>query len=292
MADATGNKSAKNFYTDVPVKSDGFYLKGLNGYDWGIKDRMTRMFNKTSGKSVMLAFDHGYIMGPTSGLERPDITVTPLLEYADVLMCTRGVLRGCIPATANKPISLRVTTGATILRELSHECIGVAIDDAIRLNASAMAVQVFAGAEYEHNSLKNLAELVDAGIRYGIPTLGVTAVGKDMVRDSRYLGMASRICAELGCQFVKTYYCVEGFEEVTAGCPVPIVIAGGKKLPEADALQMCYQAIQEGAAGVDMGRNIFQAEDPVAMMLAVREVVHQGATSDKAYQMYCDLKKK
>jgi len=291
MADQTGNKSAKNFQSDVPASSEGFYLKGLNGYDWGVKDRMTRMFDKTSGKTVMLAFDHGYIMGPTSGLERMDLTVTPLIEYADVLMCTRGALRACVPPTSNKPISLRCSTGATILgREMSYECVGVAIDDAIRLNASAMAVQVFIGAEFEHNSLKNLAELIDAGLRHGIPTLGVTAVGKDMVRDSRYLGMATRVCAEIGCQFVKTYYCAEGFEEVTAGCPVPIVIAGGKKLPELDALQMCEDAIREGAAGVDMGRNIFQAECPVSMIKAVRAVVHEGLTTAKAYEMYCELK--
>lgn len=292
MADASGNKIAKNYYTDVPVKNEGFYLKGLNGYDWGIKDRMTRMFNPKSGRTVMLAFDHGYIMGPTAGLERMDITVTPLIEYADVLMCTRGALRSCVPANSNKPVALRCSTGATLLRELSYECIGVNIDDAIRLNASAMAIQVFAGAEFEHNSLKNLAETVDAGVRYGIPTLGVTAVGKDMVRDARYLGMATRVCAELGCQFVKTYYCSEGFEEVVAGCPVPIVIAGGKKLPEDEALEMCWNAINEGAAGVDMGRNIFQAQDPIAMIQAVREIVHNNETAEKAYQLYCDTRKK
>ncbi|MDO4576406.1 MAG: 3-hydroxy-5-phosphonooxypentane-2,4-dione thiolase [Planctomycetia bacterium] len=292
MADATGNKIAKNYYVDVKVKQDGFYLKGLNGYDWGIQDRMTRMFNKKSGRTVMLAFDHGYIMGPTAGLERPDVTVLPLAEYADVLMCTRGALRGCIPSTVNKPVALRCTTGATLLRELSYECLGVDIEDAVRLNASAMAIQVFCGAEYEHNSLENLAKAVDAGLRYGIPTLGVTAVGKDMVRDARYLGMATRVCAELGCQFVKTYYCAEGFEEVVAGCPVPIVIAGGKKLPENEALEMCWKAIDEGASGVDMGRNIFQSDDPVSMLKAVRSIVHDGETAEKAYQMYCDLKGK
>ncbi len=290
MADATGNKNAKNFQSDVAVESGGFYLKGLNGYDWGVKDRMTRMFSQKSGRTVMLAFDHGYIMGPTSGLERMDLTVTPLVEYADVLMCTRGALRSCVPPTSNKPVALRCSTGATILgREMSYECLGVAIDDAIRLNASAMAVQVFIGAEYEHNSLDNLAQSIDAGLRHGIPTLGVTAVGKDMVRDARYLGMATRVCAEIGCQFVKTYYC-EGFEDVTAGCPVPIVVAGGKKIPEKDALELCYNSVNEGAAGVDMGRNIFQAECPISMLKAVRAVVHDDETVDNAYQMYCDLK--
>ena len=292
MADASGNKIAKNYHIDVPVKQDGFYLKGLNGYDFGIQNRMARMFNKKSGHTVMLAFDHGYIMGPTAGLERLDVTVPPLMEYADVLMCTRGALRGCIPSYCTKPIALRTTTGATLLRELSYECLGADIEDACRINASAMAVQVFCGAEYEHNSLENLAKSIDAGLRFGIPTLGVTAVGKDMVRDSRYLGMASRVCAEIGCQFVKTYFCEEGFEEVVAGCPVPIVIAGGKKLPEADALEMCWKAIDQGAAGVDMGRNIFQSEDPVAMIQAVRAIVHDGASAEQAFQMFNDLKGK
>ena len=292
MADASGNKIAKNYHIDVPVKQDGFYLKGLNGYDFGVQNRMARMFNKKSGHTVMLAFDHGYIMGPTAGLERLDVTVPPLMDYADVLMCTRGALRGCIPSYCTKPIALRTTTGATLLRELSYECLGADIEDACRINASAMAVQVFCGAEYEHNSLENLAKSIDAGLRFGIPTLGVTAVGKDMVRDSRYLGMASRVCAEIGCQFVKTYFCEEGFEEVVAGCPVPIVIAGGKKLPEADALEMCWKAIDQGAAGVDMGRNIFQSEDPVAMIQAVRAIVHDGASAEQAFQMFNDLKGK
>ncbi len=288
MADAQGNKIAKNFYVDVKPESNGFYLKGLNGYDWGMQNRLTRMFNKKSGHTVMLAFDHGYIMGPTAGLERLDITVKPLIDYADVLMCTRGALRSCIPSDSNKPIALRCTTGATLLNELSYECLGVDIEDACRLNVSAMAIQVFAGAQYEHNSLENLAKAIDKGVRYGIPTLGVTAVGKDMARDARYLGLATRVCAEVGCQFVKTYYC-DDFEEVAAGCPVPIVIAGGKKIPELDALTLAFNAIRDGACGVDMGRNIFQAQCPVSMLQAVREVVHNGATPEQAYQMYQDL---
>ncbi|MDO4629033.1 MAG: 3-hydroxy-5-phosphonooxypentane-2,4-dione thiolase [Planctomycetia bacterium] len=288
MADAQGNKIAKNYYVDVKPETKGFYLKGLTGYDWGVQDRMTRMFDKKSGHTVMLAFDHGYIMGPTAGLERMDISVKPLIEYADVLMCTRGALRSCVPSDSNKPIALRCTTGATLLTELSYECLGVDIEDACRVNASAMAIQVFAGAQYEHNSLDNLAQSIDRGLRFGIPTLGVTAVGKDMARDSRYLGLATRVCAEIGCQFVKTYYC-ENFEEVAAGCPVPIVIAGGKKVPEKDALELAFNAIRDGACGVDMGRNIFQAECPVSMLKAVREVVHNGATVDQAYDMYRDL---
>lgn len=286
MADAQGNKIAKNFYVDVKPETKGFYLKGLTGYDWGVQDRMTRMFDKKSGHTVMLAFDHGYIMGPTAGLERMDITVKPLIEYADVLMCTRGALRSCVPSDSNKPIALRCTTGATLLNELSYECLGVDIEDACRLNASAMAIQVFAGAQYEHNSLDNLAQSIDRGLRYGIPTLGVTAVGKNLTRDARYLGLATRICAENGANVVKTYYCEENFEQVTNACPIPIVIAGGKKLPERDALQLAYSAISQGAAGVDMGRNIFQSDCPIGMLKAVREIVHNNATVDQAFDCY------
>jgi len=290
MADATGNQDAKSFGIDTPVKNEGFFLKGSNNYDWGMKNRLSRIFNPESGKTVMLAFDHGYMMGPTSGLERMDLSVVPLVPHADVLMCTRGALRTCISATANKAVALRSSAGVSILKELSNEEIGVAIDDAIRLNVSAMAVQVHIGGEFEHKTIHNLTRLVDAGMKYGIPTLGVTAVGKQMARDARYLGLATRIIAELGAQFVKTYFCAENFEEVVAGCPVPIVIAGGKKIPEIDALTMCYQAIQMGALGVDMGRNIFQADHPVAMLKAVRAVVHDGERPEAALDLYNTLK--
>jgi len=290
MADPTGNKEGKDYGIGVPVKTEGFFLKGSGGYDWGMKDRLSRIFNPQTGNTVMLAFDHGYIMGPTSGLERMDLTVVPLVEHCDVLMCTRGALRTTISPTAGKAVCLRVSAGATILKELSDELVGVAIDDAIRCNASAMAVQVYVGSEFEHKTLGNLCKVIDAGMRHGIPTLGVTAVGKDMNRDARYLALAGRVIAELGAQFNKTYYCAEGFEKVTAATPIPIVIAGGKKIPEADALNMAYQAIDQGACGVDMGRNIFQADDPVAMIQAVRAVVHDGEKPDKALQMYNTLK--
>ncbi len=290
MPELNGNKDAADFGLDTPVKTEGYFLKGSGGYDWGMKDRLSRIFNPQSGKTVMLAFDHGYIMGPTSGLERMDLTVLPLVPDCDVLMCTRGGLRTTIPPVHNKPVCLRVSAGATILRELSDETIGVAIDDAIRCNVSAMAVQVYVGSEFEHKTLANLTKVIDAGMRHGIPTLGVTAVGKQMDRDARYLGLAGRVIAELGAQFNKTYFCAEGFEKVVASTPIPIVIAGGKKLPEPDALEMCYKAIDMGALGVDMGRNIFQAEHPVAMLRAVRSIVHDGEKADKALDLYNTLK--
>ncbi len=282
----------KKFAVDVPQKTEGFFLKGAQHLAWGMKNRLSRIFNPKSGRTLMLAFDHGYIMGPTSGLERIDLSIVPLIDHVDCLMCTRGALRTCIPPTSNKPVVMRCSTGATILKELSDEVIGVTVEDAIRMNASAITTQVYIGGEHERETLNNLAYLVNEGMRYGIPTLGVTAVGREMVRDSRYLGLATRVIAELGAQFVKTYYCESGFDEVVAGCQVPIVIAGGKKLPEAEALDMAYKAIDQGAAGVDMGRNIFLAEDPAAMAQAVRAVVHDTEKPDRALEMYNDLKSK
>jgi putative autoinducer-2 (AI-2) aldolase len=230
-------------------------------------------------------------MGPTSGLERIDLAIPPLAEHVDCLMCARGTLRSCISPVTDKPVVMRCSTGATILKELSNEVIGVTVEDALRMNAAAITTQVYIGGPYEKETLDNLAYLINEGNRYGIPTLGVTAVGKELTRDSRYLGLACRVIAELGCHFVKTYYCESGFDEVVASCPVPIVIAGGKKLPEKDALTMAYNAINQGAAGVDMGRNIFLADDPVAMVQAVYGVVHNDLTPDQAFEKYNDLKK-
>jgi len=281
--------SRKNFHVDVPMDDAGYYLRGSAHLDWGLKNRLGRIFNPESGRTVMLAFDHGYLMGPTTGLERLDLTIRPLLPYVDCLMCTRGALRTCIPPQTNKPVCLRVSAGATVLKDdMSDECVGVDIEEAVRLNASAMAVQCYVGGAYERQTLENLSMVINAGTCYGVATLGVTAVGKEMARDARYLGLASRVLAELGAHFVKTYFCEEGFEDVVAGCPVPIVIAGGKKVPEADALTMAYRAIDQGARGVDMGRNIFAAQDPVAMAQAVRAIVHGGSSADDAYQQYQD----
>jgi 3-hydroxy-5-phosphonooxypentane-2,4-dione thiolase len=292
MPEADISKKEKNFYADIPQKNELFFLKGSNNYDWGMKNRLARIFNPASGKTVMLAFDHGYFQGPTTGLERIDLSILPLAPHADALMLTRGILRSIIPPSTQKAVVMRASGGPSILKELSNEQIAVDMEDAVRMNVSAVAVQVFVGGEYETQSVHNLTRLVDAGMRAGIPVLGVTAVGKDMVRDAKYLRLAVRICAELGAAFVKTYYIDQDFESVTASCPVPIVIAGGKKLPEPEALDMAYNAISRGASGVDMGRNIFQSDAPVAMIQAVRKVVHEGMKPKEAFELYETLKKR
>lgn len=290
MADIDGAGETKQFYTDVPAAHEGFPVKGAHQLDWGMRNRLSRIFRPSTGRTVMLAIDHGYFLGPTTGLERIDLTIVPLLEYADALMCTRGILRSSIPSTFGNGVVVRASGGPSTLKELSNELLAVDIDDALRMNASAMAVQVYIGGEYETQSVKNMTTLVDAGLRFGMPTVGVTAVGKELARDARYLGLATRICAELGAQVVKTYYCAQGFEQVTAGCPVPIVMAGGKKLPELDALTMAYNAVSQGAAGVDMGRNIFQSDAPAAMIQAVGKVVHELMPPKQAYEFYLTLK--
>lgn len=290
MADLDGLKEAKHYSTDIPQKTDAFFLKGSGSLDWGMKNRLSRIFNPKTGRTVMLAIDHGYFQGPTTGLERIDLNIVPLLPYADTLMLTRGILRAVIPPSSTIPVVLRVTGGTSILKELSNEDIAVDIEDSVRLNVCAMAVQVFVGGEHERESITNMTRMVDRGTRYGIPTLAVTAVGKDMVRDARYFRLATRICAELGAHYVKTYYVADGFDTICAACPVPIVMAGGKKIPELDALTMAYRAVQEGAAGVDMGRNIFQSEAPIAMLQAVRAVVHDNEKPEKALELYKTLK--
>ncbi|PIE07233.1 MAG: 3-hydroxy-5-phosphonooxypentane-2,4-dione thiolase [Rhodobacterales bacterium] len=292
MADLDDIKDGKDFGLNQPADTSGFFLKGSAHLDWGMKNRLSRIFNPKTGRTVMLAFDHGYFQGPTTGLERIDLHIAPLAEYADVLMGTRGAMRSSIPPTTQKPLVLRASGGNSILGDLSEETVAVSIEDGLRMNAVAMAAQVYIGSDFQHQSIKNVIRLIDGGMRYGLPTLAVTGVGKDMARDARYFGLASRIAAEIGAHYVKTYFVEEGFERVTAGCPVPIVIAGGKKLPELDALDMAYRAIDQGASGVDMGRNIFQAEDPVAMIQAVSKVVHELETPQKAFEMYNDLKGK
>ena len=290
MADLDELKDTKEYYLDIPQKSESFFLKGLNALDWGMQNRLARIFNPKTGRTVMLAFDHGYFQGATTGLERIDVKIMPLAPYADTLMLTRGILRSIVPPSFSQSIVMRASGGTSMLKELSNEEIAVDIEDSIRMNVSAMAVQVFIGGEYEKQSIINMTRLVDQGTRYGIPILAVTAVGKDMVRDARYFRLATRICAELGAHYIKTYYVENDFETVTASCPVPIVIAGGKKIPELDALKMAYNSIQQGAAGVDMGRNIFQSEAPVAMIKAVRSVVHENESAEKAFELYNSLK--
>ncbi|GIS67400.1 MAG: aldolase [Anaerolineaceae bacterium] len=278
------------------------YKKGINNkcrskivmeveqMDWGMANRINRIIRPDTGRTLMFAVDHGYFMGPTTGLEKLDETVMPLLPYADSLMLTRGALRYYVTPKIDTPIILRVSGGTSILnKNMLHEGIVAGIEDAIRLNVAAVAFSIMVGADYERDTLLAFTEIIDMAERYGIPTLAVTAVGKELVRDAKYLGLASRIAAELGARIVKTYYC-DGFEKVIQSCPVPVVIAGGKKIPEREALEMAYKAVQIGASGVDMGRNIFQAESPVAMVQAVRSIVQDDYNVDKAFQLYNDLK--
>ena len=284
------DKEGKNYYTDVPQKGELFFLKGSTEYDWGMKNRLARIFNPADGRTVMLAIDHGYFQGPTSGLERIDVNIMPLVPDADVVMCTRGILRTIIPPAITKPIVIRASGGPSILKELSDEQIAMDMEDCIRLGVCATAIQVFIGGEFESRSVVNMTKLVDAGLRYGIPTMAVTAVGREMERNAKYFRLATRMCAELGAHYIKTYYVKEGFETVTAACPVPIVIAGGKKQPELDALKMAYNAIDQGASGVDMGRNIFQSDSPLGMMKAIKAIVHGGEKPEKAYDLYQAVK--
>lgn len=286
MADKDSIQELHNYHLNIPMQNEPFELRGSNSLDWGMKNRLSKIFRPETGRTVMLAIDHGYFLGPTTGLERVDVTIVPLLPYADTLMCTRGILRSTIPPTFTRGIVLRSSGGPSILKELSNEEIAVDIEDAIRLNVAALAVQVFVGGEHETKSIHNLTRLVDMGNRYGIPVLGVTAVGKEMVRDAKYMRLATRICVELGASYVKTYYVADGFETVTASCPVPIVIAGGKKIPELDALKMAYNAVQQGAAGVDMGRNVFQSQSPAAMIQVVGKIVHKNMKPEEAYEVY------
>ena len=284
-----GFREASDFGIGRMAGAAAFHVKGASSLGWGMKDRLSRIFNPATGRTVMLAFDHGFIMGPTSGLERIDLNIVPLVRHADCLMCTRGILQTSIPADVNKPVCLRSDAGSTVLTELNRNVL-IDIEDVIRFNASAMAVMFSAGdGEREAVTAANLARAADLGNRFGIPVMGVTAVGKQMARDARYFALASRVCAENGASIVKTYYC-DGFEKIAAACPVPVVIAGGKKLPEKEGLGLCYKAVNDGAAGVDMGRNVFQSDAPAAMIQAVHAVVHDGITAEQGYEMYRELK--
>ena len=237
----------------------------------------------------MLAVDHGYFLGPTEKLENAKKTIAPLLKYCDSLMLTRGVLRTSVNPDTSVPMVLRVSGGSSIIGEdLSQEQITVTMKEAIRLNASAIAMSMFVGSKYENQTIVNLGKLVSEAEEYGIPVLAVTAVGKELGKDARYLSLACRIAAEQGAHIVKTYYC-DNFKKVVEACPVPIIVAGGKKIPEREAMQLTYNAIKAGAVGVDMGRNIWQSENPVPMIRAVRSIVHQNATVDKAFKLYQQL---
>ena len=286
MPDTEDLTEGARFAASVLTQPEPFPIKGCGALDWGMQSRLARIFRPSTRRTVMLAIDHGYFQGPTSGLERVDLSIVPLLPYADALMTTRGMIRSTIPPAAGPPIVLRASGGPSVLRELSNEQLAVGMEDAVRINACAVAVQVFIGGEYETQSVRNMTRLVDAGQRYGIPVLAVTAVGRELARDARYLRLATRICAELGAHLVKTYYCEPDFDTVAAACPVPVVMAGGKKLPELDALTMAYRALEEGAAGVDMGRNIFQSDHPAAMIRAVGAVVHESLKPQAAYDRF------
>jgi len=267
-------------------------MRGVTIMDWGMKNRMSRIINPQTGRAVMLAFDHGYFLGPTHKLEVPRETITPLLPYADTIMLTRGVLRSSVDPESCANMVLRVSGGSSIVgADLSDEGLTTSFRDAIRLNAAGVGISVFIGSEHEKQTLLNLAKLVDKGEDYGIPVLGITAVGKELEkRDSRYLALSCRICAELGTHIVKTYYC-EDFEKVTTSCPAPIVIAGGPKLEtEMDVFEMTYNAIRQGAVGVDMGRNIWQNDHPVAVIRAIRHIVHENGNPKQAHDLFLALK--
>lgn len=260
--------------------------------DWGMKNRLSKIIKPNDGRCVMLAVDHGYFLGPTERLEIPEKTIRPLLQHADSLMLTRGVLRTSVNPSTDVPMVLRVSGGTSIVGEdLSKETITVSIEDAIKLNASCLALSVFVGSKYEHQTLANLAKLVDEGERYGIPVLAVTAVGKEMVRDARYLGLACRVAAELGAHLIKTYYCTN-FEKVVEGCPVPVIIAGGKKLPtEKEVFELTFNALRDGACGVDMGRNIWQSEFPISMIKTIKAIVHENFTVKESMDLFQKEKK-
>ena len=290
MADLEGLKVAKDYHQEIPfANQNGFYVKGANSLDWGMKRHLSNIFNPESGKTVMFAFDHGYFMGSTAGLERLDLLLPKLAPYVDCFMGTRGAIRSSVAPELCRAVALRVTSGSSMLQnDFSHEVVAVDIEDAIRMNADCMASQTFIGADGQLSSIDNLSRIINAGMRYSIPTLGVCAVGKDMERTDRFFKLATRIIAEMGCQIVKSYDC-ENFEEVAAACPVPIVVAGGKKLPEREALHLAYDVIQKGAAGVDMGRNIFQSTHPVEMAMAVSKIVHEGLTDAQGWEFFQDL---
>jgi putative autoinducer-2 (AI-2) aldolase len=254
--------------------------------DWGLKNRFSKIIRPEDGRCVMLAVDHGYFLGPTEKLENPKETIKPLLSHADSIMLTRGILRTSVSPENNVPIVLRVSGGSSIIGEdLSNETIVTSIEEAIKLNASCLALSIFVGSKYESQTLTNLSKLVDEGQRYEIPVLAVTAVGKEMTRDARYLALACRIAAELGAHIVKTYYCKD-FTKVVESCPIPIIIAGGKKISEKEALQLTFDAINDGASGVDMGRNIWQSDHPTAMIKAVKSIVHENYNFQEAYDLF------
>jgi len=259
--------------------------------EWGMKNRLNKLI-QPDGKALFLPIDHGYFQGPTTKLEKPGETIKPILRYADALMLTRGVLRNCVESNIEKPIILRVSGGASVVGEdLANETITTSIKEIIKLNASAVSMSVFVGSKYEHQTLKNLAKLVDKCEEYGIPVMAVTAVGRELEkRTARYLGLCCRIAAELGARVVKTYYCEEGFEKIVNGCPVPVVIAGGPKVSsQLEVFEFVYDGLQKGAIGVNLGRNIWQTQNPVASIRSIRAIIHDDYTAKEALDLFNKL---
>jgi len=257
--------------------------------EWGLQNRLSRIIKPNNNRALMLAVDHGYFLGPTEKLENPKKVIAPLLRHCDSLMLTRGVQRTSVDPKSETPMVLRVSGGSSIIGDdLSQEDITVSLEEALRLNASAVAMSIFVGSKYEYQTIVNLGKLVNEAEKYGMPVLAVTAVGKELGKDARYLSLACRVAAEQGAHIVKTYYC-DNFEKVVESCPVPIIVAGGKKIPERDALQLTYNAIKAGAVGLDMGRNIWQSEHPVAMIKAARSIIHGNSNVDQAYNLYKKL---
>ncbi len=257
--------------------------------EWGLQNRLSRIIKPNNNRALMLAVDHGYFLGPTEKLENPKKVIAPLLRHCDSLMLTRGVQRTSVDPKSETPMVLRVSGGSSIIGDdLSQEDITVSLEEALRLNASAVAMSIFVGSKYEYQTIVNLGKLVNEAEKYGMPVLAVTAVGKELGKDARYLSLACRVAAEQGAHIVKTYYC-DNFEKVVESCPVPIIVAGGKKIPERDALQLTYNAIKAGAVGLDMGRNIWQSEHPVAMIKAARSIIHGNSNVEQAYSLYKKL---
>ncbi|MDR2775586.1 MAG: 3-hydroxy-5-phosphonooxypentane-2,4-dione thiolase [Tannerella sp.] len=282
-------KSDKNEELNMAGMFDNksFFLKGSDNMSWGMKNRMSRIFNPKTGRTVMLAFDHGSILEFTDGLDRLDVSVQPLIRFTDSIMCTRGAVRSVVPPTSRKPVCLRFSAASTELSELNDDCI-IDIVDAIRLNASALGVTVVLGDKYETKTIRNLVFAADNGYKYDIPVIGIASISKQDC-DAGYYAMLARVCAENGANIVKTYYTEKNFQKVINKCPVPVIVAGGKKMPEQKALEFCYRAIDEGATGIDVGRNVFQSLFPVAMIKAISAIVHDNLLPDDAYQLYREL---
>ena len=293
MPDAEGILEAREV-SELPQtgpQGPGKPIKGSSHLDWGMRNRLSRLIG-ADGHTQFLPIDHGYFQGPTRCLERPGDTIRELLPYADGLFVTRGVLRSCVDPDIGTPIILRVSGGTSVVGEdLANEVITVSVEDMLRLNVAAVGLSIFVGTPYERQTLENLADLVSACEDYGIPVMAVTAVGKELEkRTARYLALCCRIAAELGAKVVKTYYCQDGFEKVTHGCPVPVVMAGGPKCEtELEVFEFVYDGMQKGAIGVNLGRNVWQNPHPVAMMRALNAVIHSGAKPKEAQEMYREL---